>query len=117
VSSSISLPQSAAAAIHHTDRGSQYSAAAYRAVVTTHELIPSMSRTGCCCDNALAESFFATLKPELVARQRWFTGRIARQAVFEWIEIFYNRQRLHSSLGYATSVTFEERMQRIPIAA
>jgi len=107
----------AAGAIHHTDRGSQYSAAAYRAVVTTHGLIPSMSRTGDCYDNAMAESFFATLKTELVARQRWFTRRTARQAVFEWIEIFYNRHRLHSALGYISPVAFEERMQPMPIAA
>ena len=107
----------AAGTIHHTDRGSQYSAAAYRAVLTTNGRIPSMSRTGDCYDNAMAESFFATLKTELVARERWSTHRAARQAVFEWIEIFYNRQRLHSSLGYATPVEFEERMQPMPIAA
>jgi putative transposase len=107
----------AAGTIHHTDRGSQYSAAAYRAVLTTHGLIPSMSRTGDCYDNAMAESFFATLKTELVARQRWFTRRAARQAVFEWIEVFYNRQRLHSSLGYVSPVAFEERMQLMPKAA
>jgi len=107
----------AAGTIHHTDRGSQYSAAAYRAVLTTHGLISSMSRTGDCYDNVMAESFFATLKTELVARQRWITRRNARQAVFEWIEIFYNRHRLHSSLGYVSPVAFEERMQRMPIAA
>ena len=107
----------AAGTIHHTDRGSQYSAAAYRAVLTAHGLIPSMSRTGDCYDNAMAESFFATLNTELVARERWSTHRAARQAVFEWIELFYNRQRLHSSLGYATPVAFEERMQPMPVAA
>ena len=72
----------AAGPIHHTDR----------AVITTHGLILSMSRTGNCYDNAMAESFFATLNTELVARQRWLARRMTHHAVFEWIELFYDRQ-------------------------
>ena len=66
-----------------------------------------MSRSGDCYDNALAESFFATLKTELIERQPWPTRRAAQQAIFEWIEVFYNRQRRHSALDYRTPVGFE----------
>jgi transposase InsO family protein len=107
----------AAGTIHHTDRGSQYTAAAYRAVVAANGLTASMSRRGNCYDNAVAESFFATLKTELVDQRHWPTRRAARQAIFEWIEVFYNRQRLHSSLAYTTPVSFDERMPPLPIAA
>jgi len=96
--------------IHHTDRGSQYTAGAYQQVLATHGMTVSMSRAGDCYDNALAESYFATLKAELVNRQVWPTRQAARQAIFEWIEVFYNRQRLHSALGYCPPVTYEERM-------
>lgn len=74
-----------------------------------------MSRAADCYDNALAESFFAKLKSELVDRTTWATRRQARLAVFEWIEVFSNRQRLHSALGYQTPLAFEER--RAPMAA
>lgn len=94
--------------MHHTDRGSQYTASTYRATLTTHGVTASMSRTGDCYDNAMAESFFATLKAELIDRQAWPTRRAARGAIFEWIEGFYNRQRLHSALGYRSPVAFEE---------
>jgi len=92
---------------HHTDRGSQYTAGAYQAVLAAHGITPSMSRRGDCYDNALAESFNATIKTELVARTHWATRQEARAAVFEWITVFYNRQRRHSSLGYQTPVAFE----------
>jgi transposase InsO family protein len=94
--------------IHHTDRGCQYAAAAYGALLRAHGLVASMSRAGDCYDNALAESFLATLKSELVGRQAWPTRRLARQAIFEWIEVFYNRRRLHSALGYRSPAAFEE---------
>ncbi len=93
--------------VHHTDRGCQYTARAYQAVLERHGITPSMSRRGDCYDNALAESFNATIKSELVARTHWPTHKEARAAVFEWITVFYNRQRRHSSLGYQTPVEFE----------
>ena len=97
----------AGALVHHTDRGSQYTARAYQAVLAQHGITPSMSRSGNCYDNAMAESFNATIKAELVARTHWSTRQEARAAVFEWITVFYNRQRRHSSLGYLTPVQFE----------
>ena len=103
--------------IQHTDRGSQYTAAAYRALLGAHGVTASMSRTGDCYDNALAESFFATLKTELIDRQPWPTHRAARQAIFEWIEGFYNRQRLHSALGYQSPSVFEESLTTIRLVA
>jgi transposase InsO family protein len=94
--------------IHHTDRGCQYTAAAYQAQLTSAGLVCSMSRSGDCLDNAMAESFFATLKAELVDRRHWATRAAARTAIFEWIEAFYNRQRSHSALAYQPPAIFEE---------
>jgi transposase InsO family protein len=94
--------------VHHTDRGCQYTAAAYRQVLAARGVVASMSRRGDCLDNAMAESFFATLKAELVDASRWPTRAAARTAIFEWIEAFYNRQRCHSALNYQAPVTFEE---------
>jgi transposase InsO family protein len=92
---------------HHSDRGSQYTAGAYQAVLTAHGIRCSMSRKGDCLDNAMAESFFATLKRELMPTQGWTTKAAARAAVFEWIAVYYNRQRRHSSIGYLPPVEFE----------
>ena len=86
--------------IHHTDRGCQYTAAPYRSQLAARGVTCSMSRTGNCLDNARAESFFATLKAELVDTNRWPTRAAARTAIFEWLEVFYNRQRAHSALPY-----------------
>jgi len=72
-----------------------------------HTIAASMSRTGDCYDNAMAESFFATLKAELIDTRPWSTRRAARQAIFEWIEVFYNRRRYHSALGYCSPATYE----------
>ena len=94
--------------VHHTDRGSQYTAATYRAMLADRDITVSMSRAGECLDNAMAVSFFATLKAELVETQRWPTRAAARTAIFEWLEAFYNRQRRHSALNYRAPVTFEE---------
>jgi len=93
--------------VHHTDRGCQYTARAYQAVLAAHGVTCSMSRAGDCYDNALAESFFGTLKAELVQGQRWPSRRVARLAIFEWVEVFYNRQRRHSALGYVSPARFE----------
>jgi putative transposase len=94
--------------VHHSDRGCQYTAKAYQEVLTTHSIRCSMSRKGNCLDNAVAESFFATLKRELLPEGPWPTRQAARAAVFEWLAVFYNRQRRHSHLDYRTPVEFEE---------
>ena len=94
--------------VHHTDRGSQYTALAYQQLLTQQGITCSMSRRGQCLDNAMAESFFATLKTELVTRVRWMTGREARRAIFDYLEVFYNRHRRHSALGYQSPVHFEQ---------
>lgn len=93
--------------LHHTDRGSQYAAADYRALLAAHGMDCSMSRVGDCWDNAVAESFFATLKRELADDADWLTRDAARTAVFEYIEVWYNQQRRHSSLGYRSPATYE----------
>jgi putative transposase len=95
--------------VHHTDRGCQYTAAAYRAVLADQAITGSMSRAANCYDNAMAESFFGTLKAELLDRRSWATRAAARQAIFEWIEVFYNRQRRHSALGFLSPAAFEGR--------
>jgi len=93
--------------VHHSDRGSQYTSKDFRTELETHGITASMSKHADCYDNAVAESFFATLKSELVHRERWQTRAVAAQAIFEWIEVFYNRQRTHSTLGYRTPEVFE----------
>ncbi len=89
-------------ATFHSDRGSQYLSDAYQRVLRHHQVHPSAGATGVCWDNSLAESFFGTLKNELVHRENYPTRRTARTAITEYIEVFYNRQRLHSTLGYQT---------------
>lgn len=93
--------------IHHTDQGCQYAAAGYREILTAHGLVPSMSRRGNCYDNAVAESFFSTLKNELIHERTFRTREEARADIFEFIEVFYNRQRIHQTLGYVSPVQFE----------
>jgi transposase InsO family protein len=93
--------------LHHSDRGVQYTADAYQYLLQSHGMEPSMSGKGNCWDNACMESFWATLKTELVHHERYETGEQARQSIFEYIEIFYNRKRLHSSLGYQSPEAFE----------
>ena len=93
--------------VHHSDRGSQYASADYQRVLATHGILGSMSRRGNCWDNAVAESFFATLKVELAHDARWPTREVAQREVFEYLEQFYNGQRRHSSLGYLSPVAFE----------
>jgi len=97
----------AAGLVHHSDRGSQYSSLAFGRRCRAAGVVPSMGATGDCFDNALAESFFATLECELVDRSRWRTHAEARTAVFAFVEGFYNRTRRHSALGYLSPAQFE----------
>jgi len=91
----------------HSDRGSQYSSWSYRQLLSDHGFRQSMSRKGDCWDNAAMESFFKTLKVEEVYHRRYATRTEAEQSIFEYIEVYYNRQRLHSALGYETPEAFE----------
>lgn len=93
--------------IHHSDRGSQYASSGFQEILQDHEIIPSMSRKGNCWDNAPTESFFHTLKTELVYFEDYQTRQEAIKSIFEYIEVFYNRQRLHSSINYQTPVDYE----------
>jgi len=95
--------------IVHSDRGAQFASAAYRQVLAQHSLTASMSRKGNCYDNAFIESFFSSLKYELVYHHRFTNFAQARTAVFDYIETFYNRIRLHSSLAYQTPINFESK--------
>ncbi len=94
--------------IAHSDQGVQYASDLYQQTLQRHGLVPSMSRRGHCTDNAHMESFWATLKTELLAgKPNPATRRLAETAIFEYVEVFYNRKRLHSALGYQTPVDFE----------
>jgi putative transposase len=95
---------------HHSDRGAQYTSQAYRQRLASAEFTVSMSRVGDCWDNAVVESFFATLTKELLGDRVFATRAEASRAVFEFIEIWYNRQRRHSTLGYLTPVEFEAQL-------
>ena len=95
----------------------QYAAGPYRAVLERHGIQPSMSRRGNCLDNAPMESFFAALKTERVHEARFRTRAEARAAVFEYIEVFYNRQRLHSALGYRTPAEARASMEAVTLRA
>src|SRR5438132_4636299 len=97
----------AAGLIMHTDRGSQYGADSYRQLLTQHSIAPSMSRKGNCWDNAVVESFFHTLKTELIYTEDFDTHEQTQMAVFEYIEVFYNRQRCHSANGYLAPLAYE----------
>jgi len=92
--------------LHHSDRGSQYAAQDYQQLLDAHKMQVSMSRKGDCYDNAVMESFWATLKAECVT-EIYNSRAEARQSIFEYIEVWYNRQRLHSALGYASPDSFE----------
>ena len=93
--------------LHHTDQGSIYASQEYQTLLAKHQMIPSMSRAGNCYDNAVAESFFSTLKNELVHGSSYVNRAEARSAIFEYIEVFYNRQRLHQGLNYITPLQAE----------
>lgn len=96
--------------IHHSDQGAQYSCLAYQRQLVSLGIVPSMSRKGNCYDNAVAESFFSTLKNELVHHQTYHTRDEASREIFAFIEGFYNRQRLHQSLRHLTPLAFEQRV-------
>ncbi len=96
--------------VQHTDRGCQYTAATYRAMLAERAIIISMSRAGECLDNAVAERSFATLKAALVATRSWPTRAAARLAIFAWIAVWYNRQRRHSTRGSLTPIAHERQL-------
>jgi transposase InsO family protein len=96
--------------LHHSDRGIQYAATDFRRLLKSRRIECSMSRRGDCWDNAVTESFFATLKKELVRDSDWKTREEARAALFEWIEVWYNRERRHSSIGYLSPAEYEKRL-------
>jgi putative transposase len=94
---------------HHSDRGCQYTSQAFQQLLKKHNIICSMSARGYCYDNAVAESFFHTLKTECVYHERYANREEAKQNIFEWVEVFYNNQRRHSTLGYLSPAEFERR--------
>lgn len=102
--------------LHHSDRGSQYASGDYQRVLRQHEIVCSMSRRGDCWDNAVAESFFATLKVELVHDAAWPSRTAARGDLFEYLELFYNAQRRHSALGYLSPRAFEQQREHAALA-
>ena len=95
--------------IFHSDRGTQYTSTEFTDLLAEHQMVQSLSRPRQCWDNAVAESFFSSLKQELIYRQSWATRAQARRAVVDYIEVFYNRRRLHSSLGYLSPAQYEAR--------
>ena len=109
----IDLRSPPAGLLHHSDRGVQYAAHAFQGLLERNGIVCSMSRKGNCYDNAVKESFFHTLKTELCDHEKYRTRAEARASVFEFIEVFYNRQRLHSTLGYCSPAEFEA--QRVAV--
>jgi transposase InsO family protein len=101
--------------VFHSDRGSQYCSKEFRAQLKQYQMLQSQSRKANCWDNACVESFFHTLKTEMIYHEDFETRDEARRAIFEWVEAFYNRQRIHSTLGYKSPVDFE-RMVREKVA-
>jgi putative transposase len=101
--------------IHHSDKGTQYTSYAYQDELSAWGMNPSFTGTGACLDNAFIESFWATLKKELVYQTVFTTREEARSAIFEFIEVFYNRYRLHSSLDYTSPATFEARLDALEL--
>lgn len=99
--------------LHHSDRGSQYASQGYRGLLVAHQMVASMSRRGECYDNAAMESFFSTLKCERVHHQDYATQGEAKRDLFAYIELFYNRKRRHSALGYLSPVQYEQQYQSV----
>lgn len=113
----LGLRRPEAGLVHHSDRGCQYASARYRAKLAKRGICCSMSRRGNCWDNAVAESFFGTLKTELIHRHSWPTRRAAAAAIGEYIELFYNSHRLHSSLDFLSPADYEAKWQKAVQAA
>ena len=107
LSMALSRRQVSKGLVHHSDRGVQYASMQYQRLLEKHGIAVSMSGKGDCYDNAMMESFWSTLKTELVHLEHYATRQQARQSIFDYIETFYNRRRLHSSLGYVSPETFE----------
>lgn len=112
----LTLRRPAPGLIHHSDRGVQYASRPYQQRLQAHGLVPSMSRAGDCWDNAVIESFFATLKRELVAHARWATRGEAHRALASYIDRWYNHQRRHSALGFVSPIDYERHLARLRIA-
>lgn len=98
--------------VHHSDRAVQYAALDYQRLLARHQIVPSMSRRANCYDNAVVESFFATLEWELIDKSDWHTRDEARLAIFDYIEYWYNPKRRHSSLGYLSPAEYEQQLLR-----
>jgi transposase InsO family protein len=96
--------------LHHSDQGVPYASRNYRQALAQAGALPSMSRRGNCYDNAAMESFWSSLKRGLIHHRTFATRAAARAAIFEWIEVFYNRTRRHSALGYKSPVNFENQI-------
>jgi transposase InsO family protein len=95
--------------IFHSDRGTQYTSVEFTELLAEHKMVQSLSRPRQCWDNAVAESFFSSLKEELIHRQAWATRTQARRAIVDYVEVFFNRRRLHSSLGFLSPAEYEAR--------
>ena len=117
LSVAIGLRRPGPGVVHHTDRGSQYASGDYGDELKAHAIVASMSRKGNCWDNAISESFFATLKKELVYRTTFESRSEATRAIADYIDYFYNTTRLHSTLGYLSPHEFEQRQLRQQQAA
>jgi transposase InsO family protein len=100
--------QPAAGLVHHADRGSEYTSKTYQEMLQQHNIQVSMSKKGDCYDNAVIESFWGTLKEECVGRNVYKTRKEAKTSIFDYIEVFYNRKRKHSTLGYLSPDTYEK---------
>jgi putative transposase len=108
----MALRRRRAPTLHHSDRGLQYASAAYRAALAKHGIGCSMSRRANCWDNAVAESFFATLKRECIGQRMFTDAAETRATIFDYVETFYNRRRRHSSLGYRSPAEFEREVMK-----
>ena len=103
--------------VHHSDQGCQYASHDYRDALDAYGIVCSMSRKGDCWDNAVAESIFGSLKAELINDQEFTTRDEARSAIFDYIEVFYNRRRRHSYLGFLSPADYERLANPLPLAA